>query len=257
MSDLNSLPAYPVTALSFSALTVQGADAEKFLQGQLTLDVSKLEIEGRRRPTAICNLKGRVQFGLWIQRRAEDAFELIVANDLQDSLVKHIKKYGAFSKITLSPPITLTPALIHGQADFEVEARSDLGTEALEWQQVAIANGQAWITAATSGLFQPQELRLHQRDGVHYDKGCYLGQEIVARLYFRAKPKAWLHRIAGTGELPQAGQQLAADVQVVNAVTAQEGWQALVIAKPAALASGAFAVLDLPDGLNGEVGRAV
>lgn len=253
MSDLNSLPADPVTALSFSALTVQGVDAEKFLQGQLTLDVSKLEIEGRRLPTAICDLKGRVQFGLWIQRRAEDAFELIVSADLQDSLVKHIKKYGAFSKITLSPPITLTPALIHGQADFEVEARSD----ALEWQQVAIANGQAWITAATSGLFQPQELRLHQRDGVNYDKGCYLGQEIVARLYFRAKPKAWLHRIAGTGELPQAGQQLAADVHVVNAVAVADGWQALVIAKPTALDGSAFAVLDLPDGLNGEVGRAV
>jgi len=253
MSDLHSLPADPVTALSFSALTVQGTDAEKFLQGQLTLDVSKLDIEGRRLPTAICDLKGRVQFGLWIQRRAEDAFELIVSADLQDSLVKHIKKYGAFSKITLSPPITLTPALIHGQADFEVEARSD----ALEWQQVAIANGQAWITAATSGLFQPQELRLHQRDGVNYDKGCYLGQEIVARLYFRAKPKAWLQRIAGTGELPQAGQQLAADVHVVNAVTVADGWQALVIAKPAALDGSAFAVLDLPDGLNGEVGRVV
>ena len=253
MSDLNSLPADPVTALSFSALTIQGVDAEKFLQGQLTLDVSKLEIEGRRLPTAICDLKGRVQFGLWIQRRAEDAFELIVSADLQDSLVKHIKKYGAFSKITLSPPITLTPALIHGQADFEVEARSD----ALEWQQVAIANGQAWITAATSGLFQPQELRLHQRDGVNYDKGCYLGQEIVARLYFRAKPKAWLHRIAGTGELPQAGQQLTADVQVVNAVTTTDGWQALVIAKPEALDGSAFAVLDLPEGLNGEVGRVV
>lgn len=244
---------HPLPPLSFSALTLQGADAEKFLQGQLTLDVTKLELEGRRLPTAICDLKGRVQFGLWIQRRAEDAFELIVASDLQDSLVKHIKKYGAFSKITLSPPITLTPALIHGQADFEVEARSD----ALEWQQVAIANGQAWITAATSGLFQPQELRLHQRDGVHYDKGCYLGQEIVARLYFRAKPKAWLHRIAGTGELPQAGQQLTTDVQVVNAVTATDGWQALVIAKPAALDGSAFAVLDLPEGLNGEVGRAV
>jgi tRNA-modifying protein YgfZ len=248
MSDLNSLP-----ALSFSALTIQGVDAEKFLQGQLTLDVSKLDIEGRRLPTAICDLKGRVQFGLWIQRRTEDAFELIVSADLQDSLIKHIKKYGAFSKITLSPPITLTPALIHGQADFEVEARSD----ALEWQQVAIANGQAWITAATNGLFQPQELRLHQREGVNYDKGCYLGQEIVARLYFRAKPKAWLHRIAGTGELPQAGQQLAADVQVVNAVTTTDGWQALVIAKPAALDGSAFAVLDLPEGLNGEVGRVV
>lgn len=253
MSDCNPVLPLPLAVLSFAALTLQGTDAEKFLQGQLTLDVSKLELEGRRLPTAICDLKGRVQFGLWIMRRAEDAFELIVSADLLDNLLKHLKKYGAFSKITFSAPMTLAPAVIHGQADFEVEARSD----ELEWQQIAVANGQAWITAATSGLFQPQELRLHQRDGVHYDKGCYLGQEIVARLYFRAKPKAWLHRISGTGALPQVGQQLAADLQVVNAVSVADGWQALVIAKPAALASGAFAVLDLPEGLNGEVGRVV
>ncbi|MFA9203751.1 MAG: hypothetical protein ACEQSD_07125, partial [Flavobacteriales bacterium] len=73
---------HPLPPLSFSALTLQGADAEKFLQGQLTLDVTKLELEGRRLPTAICDLKGRVQFGLWVMRRSEDAFELIVSHDL-------------------------------------------------------------------------------------------------------------------------------------------------------------------------------
>ena len=244
---------HPLPPLSFSALTIQGIDAEKFLQGQLTLDVSKLELEGRRLPTAICDLKGRVQFGLWVMRRSEDAFELIVSHDLSDALLKHLKKYGAFSKISFSSPITLIPAVINGQPDFEVETRND----ELAWQQIAISNGQAWITQLTAGLFQPQELRLHQRNGVDYDKGCYLGQEIVARLYFRAKPKAWLHRIAGSGELPQAGQQLTTEIQVVNAATVDGGWQALVIAKPSALADGEFSVLDLPDGLNGEVGRVI
>ncbi len=248
MSHSNPLP-----PLSFTALTIQGADAEKFLQGQLTLDVSKLSIEGRRLPTAICDLKGRVQFGLWIMRRSEDAFELIVSHDLSTGLLQHLKKYAAFSKIHLSEPLTLIAAVINGQADFEVEVRND----ELAWQQIAIANGQAWITQLTTGLFQPQELRLHQREGVDYDKGCYLGQEIVARLYFRAKPKAWLHRISGTGDLPQAGQQLAADLQVVNAVRVDGGWQALVIAKPAALDASAFRVLALPEALNAEVGRAV
>ena len=162
-------------------------------------------------------------------------------------------KDGAFSKISLSSPITLIPAVINGQPDFEVETRND----ELAWQQIAISNGQAWITQLTAGLFQPQELRLHQRNGVDYDKGCYLGQEIVARLYFRAKPKAWLHRIAGSGELPQAGQQLTAEIQVVNAAQVDHGWQALVIAKPTALADGEFSVLDLPDSLNGEVGRVI
>ena len=53
----------------------------------------------------------------------------------------------------------------------------------------AIMTGQAWITQTTEHEFQPQELRLHQREGVNYDKGCYLGQEIVARLWFKSKTK--------------------------------------------------------------------
>ncbi|MEC7119809.1 MAG: folate-binding Fe/S cluster repair protein, partial [Pseudomonadota bacterium] len=226
---------------------------DQIVPGPLTLEISKLEFAGRRLPPAICDLKGRIQFGLWIMRRSEDAFELIVSHDLLEDLIKHLKKYGAFSKIQLSEPLTLIPAVINGQADFEVEVRND----ELEWQQIAVANGQAWITRLTTGLFQPQELRLHQREGVDYDKGCYLGQEIVARLYFRAKPKHWLHRISGTGELPQAGQHLAADIQVVNAVMVEGGWQALVVAKPAALEASDFDVLELPEGLNGEVGRVV
>ena len=59
-------------------------------------------------------------------------------------------------------------------------------TDIILWQQQAIASGQAWIQAATATLFQPQELRLHQREGIHYDKGCYLGQEVIARLWFKA-----------------------------------------------------------------------
>lgn len=42
----------------------------------------------------------------------------------------------------------------------------------------AIMTGQAWIAQATEHEFQPQELRLHQREGVNYDKGCYLGQKL-------------------------------------------------------------------------------
>lgn len=163
--------------------TLTGVDAAKFLQGQVTVDVQDVQI-GETRPTAICDLKGRVQFGLWISRVAEDAFTLTVSSDQQEALRAHIRKYGAFSKMTVSEPVQQYPAVVDGELAF-----ADQPTDANAWQALAIAQGQAWIVAATSGLFQPQELRLHQRGGVDYDKGCYLGQEIVARLYFRAKPK--------------------------------------------------------------------
>ena len=229
--------------------TLTGVDAAKFLQGQVTVDVQDVQI-GETRPTAICDLKGRVQFGLWISRVAEDAFTLTVSSDQHDALRAHIRKYGAFSKMTVSEPVQQYPAVVDGALAF-----ADQPSDVAAWQTLAIAQGQAWIVAATSGLFQPQELRLHQRGGVDYDKGCYLGQEIVARLYFRAKPKHWLHRISGAGTAPAAGAQLADDVQVVNAIATASGFEALVVAKPAAIDAAGLTVLALPDALSGEVGR--
>jgi folate-binding protein YgfZ len=140
---------------------------------------------------------------------------------------------------------------IHGiQTEF-----SSNETDIYTWQIEAIKSGQAWISKTTEHLFQPQELRLHQRDGVHFDKGCYLGQEIVARLWFKAKPKHWLHLIHAKGDLPAPATQLNKDVEVVNSVNINDGYLALVIAKPTALEELGLDILDLPEALNGDVAR--
>ncbi|TEU30275.1 YgfZ/GcvT domain-containing protein [Alkanindiges illinoisensis] len=238
--------------LSFTAFVLNGPDAEKFLQGQVTVNVSSLTAD-EYRPTAICDLKGRVNFGLWLKKYSTESIEVVVADDQRDALQAHIKKYGAFSKFQLDTAQPVYPAIVSGKASF---SHNDVGVSIEQWQHTAISQGQAWITAQTAGLFQPQELRLHQRGGVDYDKGCYLGQEIIARLWFRAKPKHWLHLIrAGISDVPAAGQQLADDIQVVNAIASADGWQALVVAKPSALEDSIYQVLDLPEGLNGDVGR--
>ncbi len=238
--------------LSFSTLTLIGQDSEKFLQGQVTVDVTHISAD-EYRPTAICDLKGRIAFGLWLTRKSHEQIDIVIATDLLDSFKAHIRKYGAFSKMVASDATSIYPAVVNGQAVFQATETTTIA----EWQTTAIATGAAWITAATVGLFQPQELRLHQRQGVNYDKGCYLGQEIVARLYFRAKPKAWLHRVEGSGVVPQAGQSISPNITAVNVVaTANEGWEALVVAKPEALNEAGLVILDLPHELSGEVGRA-
>ena len=238
-------------ALSFSTLTLTGVDTEKFLQGQVTVDVTNIRSD-EHRPTAICDLKGRIAFGLWLTRHSAEQFDVIISSDLLDNFKAHIAKYGAFSKMTASEAQEIYPVINNGLADFQIHESI---TPIEEWQKTAIAQGAAWITAENAGLYQPQELRLHQRGGVDYDKGCYLGQEIVARLYFRAKPKAWLHHVKGTGMQPQVGQMIEQHVNVVNVVETTEGWEALVVAKPEALVESGLVTLDLPEALNGEVGR--
>lgn len=243
----------------FSQITLQGLDAEKFLVGQVTVDVTKLDAE-HYQATAICDLKGRVHFGIWLKRYSAESIEVVIHNDQLADLQAHIKKYGAFSKFTLDAAQPVYLAIEHGKTTF---SHTNQNVSVEEWQHAAVTQGEAWISAATSGLFQPQELRLHQRGGVNYDKGCYLGQEIIARLWFRATPKQWLHLITGTGDTPVAGQKLDGDIDVVNAVafansdvnSDANNWQALVIARPASLQESSYTILNLPEGLNGSVAR--
>ncbi|MGP2361921.1 YgfZ/GcvT domain-containing protein [Acinetobacter junii] len=238
-----------MSELAFTAFSLNGVDAQKFLQGQVTVHVERLALN-ESRYTAICDLKGRIHFGLWIKKLNTESFELVTTHDQAEEFAKHIKKFGAFSKLKLEEIGSVFPT-IHGiQTEF-----SSNETDIYTWQIEAIKSGQAWISKTTEHLFQPQELRLHQRDGVHFDKGCYLGQEIVARLWFKAKPKHWLHLIHAKGDLPAPATQLHKDVEVVNSVSINDGYLALVIAKPTALEELGLDILDLPEALNGDVAR--
>ncbi|GAA5631825.1 tRNA-modifying protein YgfZ [Acinetobacter calcoaceticus] len=238
-----------MSQLAFTAFSLNGVDAQKFLQGQVTIHVERLP-ENESRYTAICDLKGRIHFGLWIKKLNPESFELVTTQDQAEEFAKHIKKFGAFSKMKLEETSSVFPTVNDIQTDF-----SSIETDINAWQIKAIQSGQAWIQQSTEHLFQPQELRLHQRDGVHFDKGCYLGQEIVARLWFKAKPKHWLHLIQAQADVPAPATQLSKDVEVVNSIAFEDGYLALVIAKPAALSELGVTVLDLPDALNGDVAR--
>lgn len=229
----------------FAQITLHGKDTAKFLQGQLTLNVDKLTTEFS--PCAISDLKGRVQFGLWVACSNEDTFTLVTSADCMDDLIAHIKKYGAFSKFNKGQPTPIYPMVTNGVPTFGNE-----GADFERWARLSIESGNYWITKDTQGLFQPQELRLHQRGGVDYDKGCYLGQEVIARLYFKASPKAYLHRVL-LDKAVQAGEKLD-KVQIVNVVAVDDGFDALVIGLPDAVAQ-VGQVLSLPEQLMGDVAR--
>ncbi|MCT9977427.1 folate-binding Fe/S cluster repair protein [Acinetobacter sp. I-MWF] len=235
--------------LAFSSFTLIGVDAIKFLQGQVTVNVEALA-ENITQYTAICDLKGRIHFGLWLKKINPEHLEIVTTQDQAEEFAKHIKKYGAFSKMKLEETGQVFPTLNGSTTDF-----SATETDISVWEIAAIQTGQAYINQAIEHVFQPQELRLHQREGINYDKGCYLGQEVIARLWFKAKPKAWLHVIQGTGPAPAQAEQLNKGVQVVNSAAFENGYIALVVARPDALEELDVTVLALPESLSGDVAR--
>ncbi|WP_296243083.1 MULTISPECIES: folate-binding protein YgfZ [unclassified Psychrobacter] len=248
-SSLSTLP-------QFVQLTIQGEDAEKFLQGQLTSDVTKLGLSYQA--TALSNLKGRIDFGLWIKKQDEKHFDVVLSADCAEAFQAHLKKFGAFSKFDTSAPVPIYPCVLDEVPTFSHKEEHHTPADTQAWTQASLAIGNYWIVADTRGEFQPQELRLHQRGGMDYDKGCYLGQEVIARIYFKAAPKAFLHYVSGTGDAPAAGDKLE-KIQVVNAIADDDingkGFKALVVARPEHLVDSELTVLDLPPALQADVAR--
>ncbi|HET8731633.1 MAG TPA: hypothetical protein VFM34_11075 [Moraxellaceae bacterium] len=125
-----------------------------------------------------------------------------------------------------------------------------------QWWAADIAAGFATVFASSRDQFQPQELNYPSLGAVSYNKGCYTGQEVVARLYFRGKLKQRLYRLdaAMAGEGPvMTGDAAVGDV----VMTAPDGERIamLAVVKNAAVKAGGLrwgasgpdlAVKDLP-----------
>jgi folate-binding protein YgfZ len=199
-------------------LSIAGSDCERFLQGQLTCDVSKLD--GQWQLGACCNAKGRMVANFVIARR-DDECRLRLPADQAEALLTHLKKYAVFFKVTLSllddiwvvaqwQPQQHQPELandwqLHWQDRSELwlpqsEALAWLQQQPLcseqRWHEDDIDVGLVWVTAATREHWIPQNIDWHRHGGVSFNKGCYTGQEIVARLQYLGKAKKGLFRLS-------------------------------------------------------------
>lgn len=211
-------------------LKVTGLDAGAFLQGQVTSDVLALN-PGDLGTGAFCNPKGRVIANFLIIRDSE-GFLLLLASDLVESICQHLQKYILRRQVTLAVPTTgniaiaraadlpailldqdLTLPRAQGVVDTpkcRVIVYAEGGqhvliideTDTLSFTQGCgdqqffyeeIKRGFPWIKASTRDLFLPQMLDLERFGGISYQKGCYTGQEIVARTHFLGQLKRGIY----------------------------------------------------------------
>ena len=139
--------------------------------------------------------------------------------------------------------VALVPTRLLSMQDLVVRARA--GKETDEWERRSIRSGVPTIVAATQEAFVPQMANFELVGGVSFKKGCYPGQEIVARTQYRGilKKRMALAHIAGD-ERPQPGESVYSGAfgdqsagTIVNAAPAPGGgFDALVVAQVEGLA---------------------
>jgi folate-binding protein YgfZ len=174
-------------------LRLSGADAIGFLQGQCTQDLWALDAAGVTRG-AFLTPQGRI-LALAVIRREDDDLLVSLPTDLVEGLRLHLQRFVLRSKVRLTVT-SATPldeaAVRHG---FVADAPKDDGL-------AAIRSGIATVTAATSGEWIPQMLNLDLVNAISFTKGCYTGQEIVARTQHLGRIKRRMFRYGLEGMAP-------------------------------------------------------
>jgi len=237
------MPSFPNGATRLTDLSViraTGADAAIFLHGQLTQDVLGMQL-GQSQLAAWCNPKGRMLMSCWVHRRAHDELLLVLSQDLLALILKRLSMFVLRAKVKLTDastefgiygllgdtaraplakaadiaiPLPLADGAMRALLLTPPDAPAlDVPGLSLEvWHWAAVRSGVATITAPVSGTFVPQMLNYESVGGVNFKKGCYSGQEVVARSQFRGaiKRRAWVAHL-NTNTAVQAGQDIFHD----------------------------------------------
>ena len=172
----------------YKLIKVSGADAVEFLQGQLTQDVGQLAA-AERMLAAWCNAKGRV---IVIVRLVaiDDGIAMIVPDEMADAVVTKLLMYRFRAKVDFAATDDDCAVLIDPR---------DTDPRAL------IQSGIPHIDSSNSEAFTPHMLNLDKLDAISFTKGCYTGQEIVARTEHRGKSKRRMMHYLADGDGVTAG----------------------------------------------------
>ena len=218
-----SLPGYGV-------LRASGPDAASFLQGQLANDVAALAT-GAWQWNCYLTPQGRVQSVFPLFRIEDDSFLLAVPGDLAGALRERLSRYRLRSKLELeldpgwraygtfgaaaAAPGTQVAELPGSRRLLVTRAATgEVEPAALaRWLGADVAAGIPVLTEPVADTHTPQALSLDRLAAYSVKKGCYPGQEIVARTHFLGRSKRSLGRYCGSAESlpPPAAELVAAD----------------------------------------------
>ncbi|WVH09676.1 MAG: tRNA-modifying protein YgfZ [Fluviibacter phosphoraccumulans EoVTN8] len=252
-------------------LDVTGEDAQNFLHAQVPSDIRTLNAESAQ-ISGWCTAKGRLltTFIIWT---IENGYRLVLAADVRDAIAKRLKMYVMRLKVQVAPSSDVVYGLLNPEptlnnqalpsvdwqlthldrvtivrldstrdlltgpeSDLQTLAATNNTTNPVLWMLSDIAQGFPLVTQASSEHYVPQMVNLDKLGGVSFKKGCYPGQEIVARTHYLGKIKRHLYRVSsaqpivtGTEVRSNLLNGQACGSLLTTAQDAQDQWQALAV----------------------------
>jgi folate-binding protein YgfZ len=247
------------------AIAITGSDANAFLQGQLSNDLQLLST-GRTLLASCNSAQGRAQVIARVVQR-HDSILMLVPSVMVEQTMLRLRKYVLRSKVVLTnlgaqlvaywPTAQQLQTLGLPQPNSPEEhiehdgmsivrwpdpterylligpAGASSGDASEAWRLADIRAGLAQLYPPTHEAFVAQMLNLDLVGGISFEKGCYTGQEIIARTHFRGMVKRRLFRFAATSSPPPPGTRVVVNGthagDVVDAVTTEQGCELLAV----------------------------
>ena len=242
---MNNSYCKPISLSDWQLVKVSGIDNRTFMQGQITNDINQLN-ENTALFAAHCDPKGRMWSNLILFQRDKDIF-YILRKSVAEKQVSALKKYSVFSKVIIEPVLDLNLVGLEC-GDIEQSIILDLigktcltinnityikiplpemrvikvSSEPLPnnlqpssyWLKSDLEAGYAIIDKPNIESLLPQACNLQHYNAISFNKGCYCGQEMVARAQFRGANNRGLYLLNGHSKtLPIIGDKLEYELE--------------------------------------------
>ena len=215
-------------------LSIVGDGVADFLQGYVTCDLEEMS-DSYAIPMALTQLQGRVIANGWLFGTHRQ-ITLVVHASLQETVQNHLAPYMRFAGCTFEQNpvhVFLTKQATNSSnfvsiKNFEHQL-SENESDKININDFQMITGYAITNEQSSGLFLPQMLNLTDFDAVSFDKGCYLGQEVVARAQHRGQVKRQLSKFSHNSATLHVGGEVRTEGGVKGTVLAFSDHEALVV----------------------------
>jgi folate-binding protein YgfZ len=188
----------------------RGPDAVRFLNGQVTQDVRKVMASGDVLPSCVTDAKGKLQFRVWLAKgNADDAVLVFCSVEMLEDLEARLIRYLIADDVevrNVSDEIALD--------DFQFPHAN------LSERERIVQGIPRWGSEITAGMLPP-EAGLDVTD-ISYNKGCYIGQEVISRIKSAGKVNRHLVKLAFNG-VGQLGEFKNSEGKVCGQVTSLDG----------------------------------